>query len=74
MCDNHNHNLKVIYRTGEDAWNEEHVVRWCVDCGAVVVDRESDNRRFGTVVSMRFPRHEYEGNVLPRSLGKYFKK
>ena len=73
MCDLKNHNLEVIY-VADAGWNEEHVVRWCIDCGAVVVDRESDNRRFGAVVSMRFPRHEYEGNVIPRSLGKYFKK
>ena len=41
-------------------WNEEHVVRWCADCGGVVVDRESDNRLFGKVVKMRFPKYAYE--------------
>jgi len=59
MCDGHNHNLKVIY-VADVGWNEEHVVRWCEDCGGVVVDRESDNRRFGKVVKMKFPELAYE--------------
>ena len=59
MCDLKNHNLEVIY-VADGGWNEEHVVRWCRDCGAVVVDSESDNRLFGYVVKMRFPKFLYD--------------
>ncbi len=59
MCDGRNHNLIVIYSTC-DAWNEERVVRWCTDCGAVVVDRESDGRLFGKIVKMKFPKVTYD--------------
>jgi hypothetical protein len=55
MCNLRNHNLQTIYHV-DAGWNEEHVVRWCGDCGAIVVDRESDNRRFHPVMKMKFPR------------------
>jgi hypothetical protein len=36
------------------------VVRWCVDCGAVVVDEDYDNRTNpGVYGAMRFPRMTY---------------
>jgi len=33
----------------------ESVVRWCPECGVVVVDREVDGRLMGSVVKMKFP-------------------
>ena len=33
----------------------QHVVRWCSQCGAVVIDVEVDNRLMGAVVEMKFP-------------------
>lgn len=59
MCDLKNHNLEVVY-VADVGWNEEHSVKWCRDCGAIVVDRESDNRRLGAVVKMQFPKFLYE--------------
>lgn len=55
MCDGKNHPLKEIFRSGcED--DIQSVVRWCPDCGAVVVDGELDGRvRAGAVMPMRFP-------------------
>lgn len=38
-------------------WNVDHVVRWCPDCGAVAIDKESDGRLMGTVVPMKFPKN-----------------
>ena len=35
-------------------WNEEEVIRWCKECGDVVIDKESDGRKFGSVVPMQF--------------------
>lgn len=36
-------------------WNCEASVRWCSQCGAVVIYRETDNRLMGSVVKMKFP-------------------
>ena len=56
MCDGHHHNLKVIYCNGYDH-DVVDVVRWCEDCGAVVVDGDYDGRtRPGAVMKMRFPK------------------
>lgn len=59
MCDGKHHNTQVIYRVDVDRF-EEHVVRWCEDCGGIVVDLESDGRLFGKVMKMRFPKFMYE--------------
>jgi hypothetical protein len=59
MCDGRHHNLQVIYRVDVDRF-EEHVVRWCQDCGGIVVDLESDGRRFGKVMKMKFPKFMYD--------------
>jgi hypothetical protein len=57
MCDGHNHNLEVIYKAEPLAWPVAHVVRWCRDCGAVVVDAEGDGRTYpGNVMEMKFPK------------------
>lgn len=56
MCDKVKglHNLKVIYISGQH--HESEVVRWCKDCGAVVVDLDYDGRtNAGAVRKMQFP-------------------
>ncbi len=54
MCDGSDHNLKVIYHSGDES--EMAVVRWCRDCGAVAVDLEFDGRcRPGGIQKMEFP-------------------
>jgi len=58
MCDKANgkHKLKVVYAS-IGTWGEADVVRWCSDCGAVVVDVEVDNRiNPGGVRKMEFPK------------------
>lgn len=55
MCTGPNHDLKEIFRSGplDDI---QSVVRWCSDCGAIVVDGELDGRvRPGAVLTMKFP-------------------
>lgn len=57
MCIAGNHNLKVIYKS-RSLYNETEtdVVRWCQDCGAVVVDLDYDGRtNAGQVMMMKFP-------------------
>ena len=62
-CKDGKHSLIVIYSV-DAGWNEEHIVRWCENCGSIVVDRESDNRNFGRVMKMRFPAIIYRLNEL----------
>ena len=60
MCDGRNHPLKEIYRSGYED-DIQDVVRWCPECGAIVVDGEIDGRtRPGGGAPMRFPsiRHQ----------------
>ena len=55
MCDGHKHNLIVIISFNL-LGSEKNVVRWCTDCGAVVVDGEYDGRTYpGKIVKMKFP-------------------
>lgn len=55
MCDGHKHNLKVIVEYAITS-HDSKVVRWCADCGAVVIDRDYDGRTNpGAVMSMQFP-------------------
>lgn len=44
MCDRKNHNFKVITESKTELCSASKVVRWCKDCGAITVDRESDGR------------------------------
>ncbi len=37
------HPLRTIYSIGS-SYETEDVVRWCPDCGAVVVDKDVDSR------------------------------
>jgi hypothetical protein len=47
--------LAVIYKDHISS-GETHVVRWCVKCGAIVVDCDYDGRTLpGEVMSMHFP-------------------
>jgi predicted RNA-binding protein len=55
MCiDGKKHSLIKIYSSGNEM--EEDVVRWCYECGAIVVDVDSDGRTFpGRVMEMKRP-------------------
>lgn len=56
MCDFKNHPLIEIYRR-HGSFDIDHVVRWCPDCGAVVIDGEHDGRIApGKIVPMKFPK------------------
>ena len=60
MCDGTNHPLIVIGRVTEVDWKTDFVVRWCPDCGAVVIDAEIDGRTLaGHFSKMRFPKTAY---------------
>lgn len=53
-CRNGQHSLQVIYIAGSSDCVD--VVRWCRECGAVVVDVDFDNRtQPGRAVPMQFP-------------------
>ncbi len=57
MCDGKNHPLIDIYESSE-YYGASEVVRWCPDCGAIVIDIDVDGRvahRPGGVMKMRFP-------------------
>lgn len=60
MCKNGRHDLIAVWRTPEVCPGEESVVRWCEDCGAVVVDLDMDGRtvRPSGILPMRIPRRE----------------
>lgn len=56
MCDGSIHNLKVIYV--DNHCDCAKVVRWCADCGAVVVDVDVDGRtQAGREMKMKFPKY-----------------
>jgi hypothetical protein len=49
------HKLIEIFRA-ENPNGIEHVVRWCGDCGAIVVDGEMDGRvKPGAAMRLRLP-------------------
>lgn len=50
--------LEEIHRDGRNSpLGEYEVVRWCPNCGAVVIDVEVDGRVYpGRVSGMRFPK------------------
>jgi hypothetical protein len=62
MCDGKNHPLITVF-SDEPLYTEPldpyHVIRWCPDCGAVVVDLEIDGRLVGHSTRMRFPELAY---------------
>lgn len=55
-CKTGNHELTIIYRgRGNGACQE--IVRWCVNCGSVVVDLDYDGRtNAGQIMKMRSPK------------------
>lgn len=64
MCDLRNHNLEEVYRDGYS--HESKVVRWCKDCGAIVVDIDSDGRTYsGKVSEMKFPTGKIVKDFMP---------
>jgi hypothetical protein len=53
-CRGGNHSLKMISAYGPDQYRT--VVRWCEECGGVVVDVDCDGRIYpGNILSMQFP-------------------
>jgi hypothetical protein len=49
-----NHNLVVMERFSISSM-EDCVVRWCTECGSIVVDQEADGRLMGHYQRMRSP-------------------
>lgn len=55
FCLRGQHNLIPVYSHGTE--DEEVVVRWCPDCGAVVVDKDIDGRTMpGKVRALQAPK------------------
>lgn len=63
MCDLKNHNLQTVIKVPTGLDGQERVVRWCKDCGGLVVDIDVDGRTMepGGVRKMEFPGvlHQY---------------
>lgn len=53
----------VKLRRYDLGWNEEAVVRWCPECGAIVIDKESDGRTLPG--KMMFPKILWEKKSKP---------
>ena len=54
-CAEGRHQLVEVYRANNGF--EDEVVRWCPNCGAIVVDVDIDNRVYaGRVMKMRLPK------------------
>jgi hypothetical protein len=52
-CLKGDHELIVIYEDGDS--NESNVVRWCPNCGSIVVDKDYDGRSNpGHIMNMKF--------------------
>lgn len=61
-CNGSEHRLIVIWR--ETGAASDAVVRWCQDCGAVVVDEDYDGRTHaGRYMAMRFPNRVARGSA-----------
>ena len=55
-CQGGKHDLKVIHSYYNDPLSE-NVIRWCRECGAIVVDVDYDGRTNpGYVMEMKFPK------------------
>lgn len=53
-----NHNLvDIMHKPSRAAPDADQVVRWCTDCGSIVVDIDADERtiRPGGITAMQFP-------------------
>lgn len=54
-CTGGRHRLVEVYRA--DNGFEDEVVRWCSNCGAIVVDLDYDGRVYaGRIMKMRLPK------------------
>ena len=61
-CSGGKHSLIKI-TSNEISYGEVEVVRWCSECGAVVVDTDYDGRTAaGACMKMRFPKVLNEKN------------
>jgi hypothetical protein len=57
QCFKGKHDLIVVYRICRP-YDEEEVVRWCRNCGSIVVDLDVDNRTHpGRIMKMESPRY-----------------
>ena len=55
-CKTGMHSLIEIY-TKYRGQDETEVVRWCTECGSVVIDIDCDNRTYpGSIMKMKKPR------------------
>ena len=56
-CKDRKNDLVAVYWHGSLMGNEEPTVRWCENCGAVVVDVDFDGRtNAGQIMKMRLPK------------------
>lgn len=62
-CKVGNHSLIAIC-TSYKGQGEVEVVRWCEECGSIVVDIDCDGRTYaGAVVKMKIPKSLYNQKV-----------
>lgn len=55
-CFDGNHDLISIYETNGFMPGERECVRWCTNCGSIVVDCEQDSQIFpGAIMKMKSP-------------------
>lgn len=55
VCKEGKHDLIEIYSRGDRM--SELVVRWCQNCGAIVIDKDFDGRTHpGRIMKMRLPK------------------
>lgn len=60
-CQKGKHSLITIFSHGSD--QDLTVVRWCEVCGAIVIDKDYDNRtNSGAVLPMKFPSIVHDKN------------
>jgi len=55
-CNAGKHNLTVIHHSYDGIMGEETFVRWCKDCGGIIVDVEGDSQP-EHAGKMRFPKY-----------------
>lgn len=58
MTKNNHRLIEIMRKPVHVVPDGEQVVRWCKDCGSVVIDIDADDRTVhpGGIVSMEFPR------------------
>lgn len=75
-CKKGNHSFKIVSKSKADAFGSEKVVRWCCDCGSIVVDRDNDGRTAnGYFLKMQSPsilkrEDEKPPNVVSKTVHK----